>query len=47
MTYYAHNNAQEGDSLVWSTRVRNKACKFKNDPNNDYKGKHRRMTKKK
>ncbi|KAG5629177.1 hypothetical protein H5410_000894 [Solanum commersonii] len=30
--YYAHNKAQEGESLVRrSTRVRNKACEFKND----------------
>ena len=43
-----HNNrAQEGESSVRSTKVRNKACEFKNDQDNYYKGKQRIMTKKK
>ncbi|KAG5629151.1 hypothetical protein H5410_000868 [Solanum commersonii] len=46
--YYAHNKAQEGESSVRrSMSVRNKACEFKNDQDNDCKGKQRRMTKKK
>ena len=45
--YNAHNKAQEGESSMRrSTRVRNKVCGFKNDQNNDCKGKQRRMTKK-
>ncbi|WMV07356.1 hypothetical protein MTR67_000741 [Solanum verrucosum] len=47
MAYYAHNKAQEGESLVRSMRVRNKACEFKSNLDNDCKGKQRRMTKKK
>ncbi|WMV41042.1 hypothetical protein MTR67_034427 [Solanum verrucosum] len=47
--YNARNKAQEGESSVRrSARVRNKlACEFKNDLDYDYKGKQRRMTKKK
>ena len=43
--YNGHKNAQEGESSMRrSTRVRNKVCGFKNDQNNDCKG--RRMKKK-
>ena len=44
--YNAHNKAQEGESSMRSTRVRNRVCEFKNGQNNYCKGKQKRMTKK-
>ena len=44
--YNGHNKAQEGESSMRrSTRLRNKVCGFKNDQNNDCKGKQRIMKK--